>query len=355
MDIQAKDINEFRQRLGFNDPLVVQYGRFIGGAVRGDFGESLRYKQDALGLVLERLPATLALAGAALALTCLPRHPRRRALGGAPRLALGLRRHGRRRAGPGHPRLLARPHADLPLLGAPRLAAHRRHGRLAPLRHAVRRARVVLRGAHGAPHPLLRARDARRGVRPHRARQGPGRVGGHRQARAQELGDPHRHAGRARDGSAPRRRRHHRDHLRLARGRPAHRAGAPEPRLPGGARRGVPDLRHLHAHQPRGGPALRLARPADPPRGGAAHDRATRAPRARRPRPLPASAGRGRRPRRAAARAPRPGQERLRGEPQAAGHARPPARHRPARPRPLLARALRRPHRALHRASARCC
>ena len=72
MDIQAKDINEFRQRLGFNDPLITQYGRFIGGAARGDFGESLRYKQDALRLVLERLPATLALAGAALLLTaCL--------------------------------------------------------------------------------------------------------------------------------------------------------------------------------------------------------------------------------------------------------------------------------------------
>src|SRR5438874_12077139 len=64
MDIQAKDVNEFRQRLGFNDPLPVQYGRFLAGAVRGDFGESLRYKQDALGLVLERLPATLLLAGA---------------------------------------------------------------------------------------------------------------------------------------------------------------------------------------------------------------------------------------------------------------------------------------------------
>ena len=69
MDIQAKDITEFRQRLGFNDPLAVQYARFIGGAVRGDFGESLRYKRDALGLVLERLPATLLLAGTALALT----------------------------------------------------------------------------------------------------------------------------------------------------------------------------------------------------------------------------------------------------------------------------------------------
>ncbi len=69
MDIQAKDVNEIRQRLGFNDPLLVQYGRFMAGAVRGDFGQSLRYRRDALGLVLERLPATLLLAGSAIALT----------------------------------------------------------------------------------------------------------------------------------------------------------------------------------------------------------------------------------------------------------------------------------------------
>src|SRR3989449_9028510 len=69
MDIQAKDVNEFRQRLGFNDPMPVQYARFLTGAVRGDFGDSLRYRQDALGLVRERLPATLLLAGTPLLLT----------------------------------------------------------------------------------------------------------------------------------------------------------------------------------------------------------------------------------------------------------------------------------------------
>src|SRR3977135_4452173 len=69
MDIQAKDVNEFRQRLGFNDPLPLQYARFVSGAVRGDFGESLRYRRDAMGLVLERLPATLLLAAPSLLLT----------------------------------------------------------------------------------------------------------------------------------------------------------------------------------------------------------------------------------------------------------------------------------------------
>jgi peptide/nickel transport system permease protein len=70
-DIQAKDVEEFRQRLGFNDPLGVQYARFLHGAVRGDFGQSLRYQRDALGLVLERLPATLLLAASAVGLTLI--------------------------------------------------------------------------------------------------------------------------------------------------------------------------------------------------------------------------------------------------------------------------------------------
>src|SRR5436309_1477304 len=52
-----------------NDAVLVQYARFMQGAVRGDFGESLRYRRDALGLVLERLPATLLLAGTAMLLT----------------------------------------------------------------------------------------------------------------------------------------------------------------------------------------------------------------------------------------------------------------------------------------------
>src|SRR5213596_1616718 len=69
MGIQAKDVKEFRQRLGCTVPLLAQYGRFVRGALRGDFGESLRYKRDALGLVLERMPATLLLAGTAMLLT----------------------------------------------------------------------------------------------------------------------------------------------------------------------------------------------------------------------------------------------------------------------------------------------
>ncbi|MDR7481319.1 MAG: ABC transporter permease [Armatimonadota bacterium] len=57
-----------RAELGLDRPIYVQYLRFLASAVRGDFGDSLRYRQAALSLFIERLPATLELATAALAL-----------------------------------------------------------------------------------------------------------------------------------------------------------------------------------------------------------------------------------------------------------------------------------------------
>jgi ABC-type dipeptide/oligopeptide/nickel transport system permease component len=51
----------FREAMGFNRPLVVQYVDFLGDAVRGDFGNSFRTEKSALSLVLERMPATLLL------------------------------------------------------------------------------------------------------------------------------------------------------------------------------------------------------------------------------------------------------------------------------------------------------
>lgn len=67
-DTTPKQIEEFRDRLGFNDPWLVQYLRFMRGALRGDFGESLRQNEPALGLVLQRFPATLSLSGVAMLL-----------------------------------------------------------------------------------------------------------------------------------------------------------------------------------------------------------------------------------------------------------------------------------------------
>jgi len=71
-DATAEDIARFRKAMGFDDPVAVQYLRFLKGALRGDFGESLRHGEPAMTLVLERLPATFQLAGAGLLLAlCL--------------------------------------------------------------------------------------------------------------------------------------------------------------------------------------------------------------------------------------------------------------------------------------------
>jgi ABC-type dipeptide/oligopeptide/nickel transport system permease component len=70
-DATAEDIRNFRETMGFNDPFIVQYGRFLGGALRGDFGQSVRHDEPAFDLVLERLPATFQLSGAALLVALL--------------------------------------------------------------------------------------------------------------------------------------------------------------------------------------------------------------------------------------------------------------------------------------------
>lgn len=61
-----EQIEEFREKMGFNRPLLVQFADFAKGAVVGDFGDSLHFKTPALPLVLARLPATIQLAFVAL-------------------------------------------------------------------------------------------------------------------------------------------------------------------------------------------------------------------------------------------------------------------------------------------------
>ncbi|NYT37937.1 ABC transporter permease [Allopusillimonas soli] len=50
-----------RERLGLNDPFLVQYARFIGKAAQGDFGVSYRQRRPVSELIESRLPATLEL------------------------------------------------------------------------------------------------------------------------------------------------------------------------------------------------------------------------------------------------------------------------------------------------------
>src|SRR4029077_13400789 len=67
----AEDRAAFRAEYGMDRPLWVQYGRYLGRLVHGDFGQSLSFRTSAAGFALERLPATLELTLAAMALAVL--------------------------------------------------------------------------------------------------------------------------------------------------------------------------------------------------------------------------------------------------------------------------------------------
>ncbi len=64
-------VADLEARLGLDEPLWAQYVGWLGDAVTGDFGTSLRTRQDVLDAVLERLPVTLELALLALVIALL--------------------------------------------------------------------------------------------------------------------------------------------------------------------------------------------------------------------------------------------------------------------------------------------
>lgn len=65
------DVAQLRSRLGLDRPLYVQYAAFATGLTRGDLGVSLRTNQPVTQLILERMPATIELALAAMAVAIL--------------------------------------------------------------------------------------------------------------------------------------------------------------------------------------------------------------------------------------------------------------------------------------------
>ena len=75
-----------RRGFGLDRPLGEQYVRFLTRAARGEFGASWRQQRPALEAVLDRLPATLALTAAAVALAV--------SIGGGLGIAAGMRRGG---------------------------------------------------------------------------------------------------------------------------------------------------------------------------------------------------------------------------------------------------------------------
>ncbi len=66
-DASQEQIDAFVRDWGLDKPLWQQYLTFLGNALQGDFGTSLKWPgEDAMGFVLDRMPATLNLGGLAI-------------------------------------------------------------------------------------------------------------------------------------------------------------------------------------------------------------------------------------------------------------------------------------------------
>ncbi|MAC78487.1 MAG: ABC transporter permease [Rhodobacteraceae bacterium] len=70
-DASVTEREALRDSLGLNDPIIVQYGRFLGRIATGDFGISFRNQRDVAELIAERAPATLELVFVATILSLL--------------------------------------------------------------------------------------------------------------------------------------------------------------------------------------------------------------------------------------------------------------------------------------------
>jgi peptide/nickel transport system permease protein len=66
-----EDVALLRKEMGLDQPIIVQYFKFLSGMVRGDFGKSFVAQRSALSLVLERMPMTLWLAASGLLLAMI--------------------------------------------------------------------------------------------------------------------------------------------------------------------------------------------------------------------------------------------------------------------------------------------
>ncbi len=68
-DASQSEIAAMQHQLGLDAPYYVQYYKFLANVAHGDFGDSLRYREPALSLIMSRLPATLELAFSAFILS----------------------------------------------------------------------------------------------------------------------------------------------------------------------------------------------------------------------------------------------------------------------------------------------
>ncbi|MFB6550770.1 MULTISPECIES: ABC transporter permease [unclassified Streptomyces] len=67
--VDPEVLAQIRAQYRLDDPLPAQYAHWLGGALQGDFGRSVQFRQDVAGLITSRLPTTLFLTGYATVLS----------------------------------------------------------------------------------------------------------------------------------------------------------------------------------------------------------------------------------------------------------------------------------------------
>lgn len=70
-EASIEQLEAFREQMGFNRPIYVQFIDYMGSVLRGDLGRSITFRQPSLEIILERLPATVQLAVTSLIVAIL--------------------------------------------------------------------------------------------------------------------------------------------------------------------------------------------------------------------------------------------------------------------------------------------
>ena len=70
-NVTKEQIEALEEKLGLNDPLPVQYGRWMGDMLKGNLGESIKFRRPVNEMIAERIPNTLLLVGISFLLTLL--------------------------------------------------------------------------------------------------------------------------------------------------------------------------------------------------------------------------------------------------------------------------------------------
>lgn len=66
-----EEVEALNESMGYNDPLLVQFVHYVGGALHGDFGESYQSGRPVFEVLLPRFPTTLALAALSMLVACV--------------------------------------------------------------------------------------------------------------------------------------------------------------------------------------------------------------------------------------------------------------------------------------------